>query len=316
MAANYGNYELYHHGILGQKWGKINGPPYPLGSDKHSKSEQKAGWRKSLGGGRNEELYERKRKLVLTDQQKKYIKIGAIAVGTALTIYGAYKYSQFYEFNKDYGPYVSSSKRLLMDKALDNEKLTEYYDLKCDLMYRDKDIASLSNIAKSSTDFFHSVFDKNNWKTLVRSNNPGYPREEGRDKNCFLCTTSLIMRLKGYNTISKSSSSGFSIDLVQKMFTGAEVKSIDTNSPKELVNTLLRNGDKHYGYLSVKWNEGGGHSILYYVNNGRVNFIDGQSGNKYDYANLLSRIIIDCTRYCDVTYSEPSKYVLGAILNK
>lgn len=26
--------ELSHHGILGQKWGKRNGPPYPLGSDK------------------------------------------------------------------------------------------------------------------------------------------------------------------------------------------------------------------------------------------------------------------------------------------
>lgn len=39
---------LKHHGILGMKWGKKNGPPYPLGASDHSTSEKKAGWRKSL----------------------------------------------------------------------------------------------------------------------------------------------------------------------------------------------------------------------------------------------------------------------------
>ena len=39
---------LAHHGILGQKWGYKNGPPYPLDEGDHSSSEKKAGWRKSL----------------------------------------------------------------------------------------------------------------------------------------------------------------------------------------------------------------------------------------------------------------------------
>lgn len=60
---NYGHivYDEYlsHHGILGQKWGKMNGPPYPLGAGDHSSAEKKAGWKRSLSGSRNEELYER-----------------------------------------------------------------------------------------------------------------------------------------------------------------------------------------------------------------------------------------------------------------
>lgn len=39
---------LSHHGILGQRWGKQNGPPYPLGASDHSAAEKKAGWKKSL----------------------------------------------------------------------------------------------------------------------------------------------------------------------------------------------------------------------------------------------------------------------------
>ena len=34
--------ELRHHGILGQKWGVRNGPPYPLSGGDYTPSQRKA----------------------------------------------------------------------------------------------------------------------------------------------------------------------------------------------------------------------------------------------------------------------------------
>ena len=65
---------LAHHGILGQKWHHRNGPPYPLDAGDHSKSEKEAGYKKSLGGGRNEELYSRKTAKKATKQLNKLDK--------------------------------------------------------------------------------------------------------------------------------------------------------------------------------------------------------------------------------------------------
>ena len=103
------NYYLYHHGILGQKWGKKNGPPYPLGSSEHSASEKKAGWRKSLdkpSGSKHTKYCSSKgsdnseeKKHGLTDKQKRAIKIGAAAVAASLAAYGTYKLAQSGKLN-------------------------------------------------------------------------------------------------------------------------------------------------------------------------------------------------------------------------
>lgn len=92
--------ELYHHGILGQKWGKLNGPPYPLGAEKHSAREIKEDYKRSKIGKHNEKMYDRndKTKKQLTNEQKAKLKkaaiIGLSVAGTALVIYGAYKLSK------------------------------------------------------------------------------------------------------------------------------------------------------------------------------------------------------------------------------
>lgn len=83
--------ELYHHGILGQRWGKRNGPPYPLDAKSHSSSERKAGWRKSLAGSgvdsQNNKTYNFKK--LTPEQRKKLIKIGASAAVGVLVVGGA-----------------------------------------------------------------------------------------------------------------------------------------------------------------------------------------------------------------------------------
>lgn len=62
---------LAHHGILGQKWGHRNGPPYPLNSGAHSAAEKKAGWRKSFKNKADSIKQKTKEKLEEKKKKKK-----------------------------------------------------------------------------------------------------------------------------------------------------------------------------------------------------------------------------------------------------
>jgi hypothetical protein len=135
---------LAHHGILGQKWGKRNGPPYPLGADDHSAREKKAGWRKSLDKGGGDSYNKRRKAKVesertgrsggsdaenkkrgLTTGQKRAIAIGAAAVAAGLAAYGGYKLYQSGKLNPalaglaDKGRSLSDSKWMTGDPSFD-----------------------------------------------------------------------------------------------------------------------------------------------------------------------------------------------------
>ena len=71
----YARYYLSHHGIKGQKWGVMNGPPYPLGASAKSYSQKKA----------------EKEQFHLSDRQKTALKIGTAAVAACLAGYALYK---------------------------------------------------------------------------------------------------------------------------------------------------------------------------------------------------------------------------------
>lgn len=85
--------ELYHHGIKGQKWGKRNGPPYPLDASDHSAAEKKAnngrysqGVKQDRGKKKREPMSDEKKRKI-----KKALAIGAgVAGAAALTAGGIY----------------------------------------------------------------------------------------------------------------------------------------------------------------------------------------------------------------------------------
>lgn len=56
-------YELYHHGILGQKWGQRNGPPYPLSGSDHSAAEKRAARYRSGAERAEEKIAKNKAKI-------------------------------------------------------------------------------------------------------------------------------------------------------------------------------------------------------------------------------------------------------------
>lgn len=253
--------ELYHHGILGQKWGRRNGPPYPLDVKRHSASEKKAGWRKSLNKDSKEES---SKKLKLTEKQKKALKIGATVIIAGLAIYGGYK--------------------LYSSGVFSNQ--TELGKKYCGMMF-DQDIDE--NIDPTLAHKSLEAIEKS-----VRGCNPSE-----NITNCVASSGTNELRRRGIPIHAKyRDGKNYDISELELIFPGYKQKPIDItsttfeNSRNILEKEILKQGEGARGTVSFVFHDkykeiyrkifslslksNPGHMFSYEVLHGKVVFSDGQ----------------------------------------
>lgn len=146
---------LYHHGVKGMRWGHRKGPQV-----KTSNTDKK----------RNDSDDKNRQKNALTDKQEMALKIGAVAVGTAVAAYGAKKLSdamknKAYKANFERGQ--KAVKKYLLD--LDSKELPIIQE---SLNNGHVDLSNmklkyLDNITKRLYDDAHSYAYRNSKSTIA-----------------------------------------------------------------------------------------------------------------------------------------------------
>lgn len=267
--------ELCHHGILGQKWGKRNGPPYPLGARDHSSAEKKAGWRKSLDKG-GSDSYNKKRKENtksatageekhgLSDGQKRALKIGAVAIAAGLAAYGGYKVHQFLRVSNapNFGPDLS-------DLSDADDLPSPYNDSPWDLL-EGKDLERLERFQKEALDInveLRKYKADGSWKKGIAAYHQLKPE---RQENCGQCTLAGISCFYGRDAVAKedfskpyrsgfdkhgiltiSEDTGISQQLLRDIIPSAKSTAAKVHDANQIIDYITRKGSMTTGAIII-----------------------------------------------------------------
>ena len=242
--------ELSHHGILGQKWGV-------------RRFQNKDGSLTASGKKRYDENDSEEKKKGLTDKQKAALIIGASVTAGIIVGYGAYR---LHELDK--------LKKAGIDAATGLQ-------LKDKIMTADQDMKAVN---------------------LGRRNNPFKNLKGEYSHNCALCSMTYEARRRGFDVKAGEEKVGKTLLDVGKVY-GLDQNQVlnrtkqfqQYNTPpsifgrhidpsyNDMISEIKRHGNGARGTIHVSFDKigGGGHSMIWENNGGKVVLRDCQTNKKY-----------------------------------
>lgn len=288
---------LSHHGIVGQKWGKKNGPPYPLGTEDHSKAQIAAAKKAGVKVGKSTGRYVKTRssKVAISASkpgggQNAYIN-SLIKSGKAkVDDLKDYQVGGLTKFTRNDHPGEEWVSGLINGHDFDWQEMnsmivngTEHVDENVA-----KSIERNENNFKTSDNFYDidnngNVVRDHSFGQLLQRDlelcNPGFG-DAGTVQNCAKCSADLEMRLRGYEVNAGRQSYPSSADAMGYWFKDAQRVDMDTDAAEDGLKSY---GPMTSGTINIHYPGGNGGHAMHWTNDKDGNFEiqDGQNGRRF-----------------------------------